>query len=282
MRGDATSRVLTGDAGLLTQRGNDTPIQIAVRKARAPKRKQKVDLFAGLLITRRRLIGAFLLPRANRLADDAVHGLRKGGARLIDRDIEQADALGARLVTALIPDTAHRQTTDFVLAQARKQPHQNDTAHHRERIEVTVVPRRRQIGFGEIQASPDELRPDVIADHAWLEIHLRGERPRLSKRTSRMETPRNPFPLLAIREEARQGIEKMELGPWQEWPPRILESPARDRQCPFTDSLVQNHGDRGGGRRACPSRWRTCRAVRRGGPATDHEQLRCVRTSRFG
>ena len=70
MRGDATSRVLTGDAGLLTQRGNDTPIQIAVRKARAPKRKQKVDLFAGLLITRRRLIGAFLLPRANRLADD--------------------------------------------------------------------------------------------------------------------------------------------------------------------------------------------------------------------
>jgi hypothetical protein len=89
MRRSAT-RVFAWDPSLVTERRDETAIEIALREARAPKRKEKVDLFARFLIARRWLRGTIPFPGSNRLADDTIDRLRKGGARLVDGDIEQA------------------------------------------------------------------------------------------------------------------------------------------------------------------------------------------------
>ena len=81
MCGDPTACVFSRDASLLAQRRNVPPIPIPLRETRAPKRKQKLHLFARLFVTRERLGRACLLPCANSLAHDSIDGL--GNAVLV-------------------------------------------------------------------------------------------------------------------------------------------------------------------------------------------------------
>ena len=115
MAGNRPARIALRDARLSAEGGDQAVIQEVLPHAAPTAGEEDVDHVAGLRIEQRRLPGTLPLPGADRLAHEGVDRLGERRARLLHRDVEEADgALGQHLVrtcdrhvVALPADAAH-------------------------------------------------------------------------------------------------------------------------------------------------------------------------------
>jgi hypothetical protein len=121
-----------------------------------------------------------------------------------------------------------------------------------------------------------------IADHARLPVDQPLQPAWLRKRPGGMKATRNPFPLLAICEEARHRIQEVKLRRGFQGTPRIDETPLRGDWRPLPDALSQDHGDARGRHLARPARGSRCGAVRVRCPSANYQELRDVPLLAFG
>src|SRR5436190_16977178 len=86
MAGDASTRVLSRDSGLLAQRGNQRCVEIAWWYRTSAEAEEQRHGLGGLGIDVERLRGAFHLPGDNRIADQWIDGFGVAGTGLVRRN----------------------------------------------------------------------------------------------------------------------------------------------------------------------------------------------------
>src|SRR6266540_5646541 len=73
-----------------------------------------------------------------------------------------------------------------------------------------------EIAFFEVEASPEQLGPNVIGNDPWFWTDKRAETTRRSERSPRVEAAGNPFPLLNVTEECADRGEVMRFSSGRE------------------------------------------------------------------
>src|SRR6516164_2087876 len=86
---NVAANILSWDAGLAAQRGDDVLIEVLGPEPLPPIAKQQINTFSRLSIQAFRLRGTLLFAGSDRLTDISVHWLRKRGCCLVHRNIEK-------------------------------------------------------------------------------------------------------------------------------------------------------------------------------------------------
>ena len=218
--GDVAADVGGRDAGLAAQRGDDRAVDVVLRDRLRAHGEQQVDLLAGLAVKPGGLRGAHRLPGVDGLAEQRVDRLGERGPGLVDRHVEQADGIvgqdvggvaGDRDAVALPADGPDPQAGDLVAAQPGEQPGQRDRADQLHRV-VGACGGAGQVGVGQVQPGPQQLRPDVVGDHSRVGADQCCDAARHDQRAGRVEAAGEPLPFLAVAEERAGGHEDVRLG----------------------------------------------------------------------
>lgn len=176
-----------------------------MRDPLSPKHEEEMDDITRLVVNQRRLRRPFGLPRPNRRADDPVYRLGKRGTRLVHRYVQVTDGvLSLVRPSERESDAADAESTDLIHAQTAEQPDDGERLHKPERIEMRSVESGTEIRLSQVQASPEQFRPDVVGNDPRARTDQRTKASGGREAPSRIEPPRDPAPFLDVPEESGQ------------------------------------------------------------------------------
>ena len=200
MAGDLSAKIETWNARLAAQHWNNGPVEDDATDRSTTVSEEDMEHLAALVIYHRSHRRTETLPLLDRFSCYSMNGFCVVATGFVRRYIQQAYGRAVLwpvcITRTLPPNAAHPQPRNFILSQTGKEPHPHESTDHSDGISgpCRFAPRvltPRQIGIFQIQPGPEQLRPNVFGNDAWIGRAQKVDRSREAKGLTGIETIRN-------------------------------------------------------------------------------------------